>query len=64
MFVQDNQEVTSNDIRSFLVISVHDPDESFRIHPRYEWTNEADYVFSKEGPQVEVPYVGHSLEMS
>ena len=31
---------------------------------KYEWTNEADSVFAKEGPRVEVPYVGPSLEMS
>ena len=30
---------------------------------KYEWTNEADSVFSKEDPRVEVPYVGPSLEM-
>ena len=29
----------------------------------YEWTNEAYFVFSKEGPRVEVPYVGPSFEM-
>ena len=26
--------------------------------------NEADSVYAKEGPRVEVPYVGPSLEMS
>ena len=31
---------------------------------KYEWTNEADSVFAKEGPRVEVPYVWPSLEMS
>ena len=31
---------------------------------KYEWTNEADSVFSKEGPRIEVPYVWHSLEVS
>ena len=31
---------------------------------KYEWTNEVDFMFAKEGPQVEVPYVGPSLEMS
>ena len=31
---------------------------------QYEWTNEADSMFAKEGPRVEVPYVGPSLEMS
>ena len=31
---------------------------------KYEWTNEADSVFAKEGPWVEVSYVGPSLEMS
>ena len=31
---------------------------------KYEWMNEEDYVFSKEGPRVEVPYVGPSLEIS
>ena len=31
---------------------------------KYERTNEADSVFAKEGPRVEVPYVGPSLEMS
>ena len=31
---------------------------------KYEWTNEVDSVFAKEGPRVEVPYVGPSLEMS
>ena len=31
---------------------------------KYEWTNEADSMFAKEGPRVEVPYVGPSLEMS
>ena len=30
---------------------------------KYEWTNEADSVFAKEGPRVEVPYVRPSLEM-
>ena len=25
---------------------------------KYEWTNEVDSVFAKEGPRVEVPYVG------
>ena len=31
---------------------------------KYEWTNEADSVFSKEDPLVEVPFVGPLLEMS
>ena len=31
---------------------------------KYEWTNEADSVFDKEGPRVKVPYVGPSLEIS
>ena len=31
---------------------------------KYEWTNEANSVFAKEDPRVEVPYVGSSLEMS
>ena len=31
---------------------------------KYEWTNEADSMFAKNGPRVEVPYVGPSLEMS
>ena len=34
VFVQDNQEVKSdscNDIRSFLVIALHDPDESLNF---------------------------------
>ena len=31
---------------------------------KYEWTNEADSMFAKEGPRVEVPYVWPSLEMS
>ena len=31
---------------------------------KYEWMNEADSVFAKEGPRVEVPYVWPSLEMS
>ena len=31
---------------------------------KYKWTNEADSVFAKEGPRVEVPYVVPSLEMS
>ena len=31
---------------------------------KYEWKNEADSVFAKEGPRVEVLYVGPSLEMS
>ena len=31
---------------------------------KYEWMNEADSVFAKEDPRVEVPYVGSSLEMS
>ena len=31
---------------------------------KYEWTNEADSVFAKEGPRVEVQYVGPSIEMS
>ena len=38
--LQDNQEVksdSSNDIRSFLVIALHDPDESLKLHPRYSW---------------------------
>ena len=30
---------------------------------KYEWMTEADYVFAKEGPRVEVSYVGPSLEM-
>ena len=30
---------------------------------KYEWTNEVDFMFAKEGPPVEVPYVGLSLEM-
>ena len=40
VFVHDNQEVkadSSNDIRSFLVIALHDPDESLKIHPRHSW---------------------------
>ena len=52
VFVQDNQEVksdSSNDIRSFLVIALHDPDESLKHHPRYSWclhqpTNEMNNV--------------------
>ena len=31
---------------------------------KYEWTNEADSVFAKEGPRVEVPYVWPSLGIS
>ena len=31
---------------------------------KFDWTNEADSVFAKEGPRVEVPYVWPSLEMS
>ena len=34
----DNQEVKPNlcnDIRSLLVIELHDPDESLKLHPRY-----------------------------
>ena len=31
---------------------------------KYEWTNEADSVFSNEDSRVEVPYVGPSLDMS
>ena len=31
---------------------------------KYEWMNEADSVFAKEGPRVEIPYVWPSLEMS
>ena len=31
---------------------------------KYEWKNEADSVFAKEGPQIEVPYIGPSLEIS
>ena len=31
---------------------------------KYEWLNEADSVFAKECPQVEVPFVGPSFEMS
>ena len=31
---------------------------------KYEWANEVDSVFAKEGPRVEVPYVVPSLEMS
>ena len=31
---------------------------------KYEWKNEADSVFAKEGPRVEVLYVGPSFEMS
>ena len=31
---------------------------------KYDWTNEADSVFAKEDPRVEVPYVGPSLEIS
>ena len=40
MFVKDNQEVkpdSSNDIRSLLVIALHDPDESLKLYPRYNW---------------------------
>ena len=40
VFVQDNQEVkldSSNDIRSFLVIALHNPDESLKLHPRYSF---------------------------
>ena len=29
-----------------------------------KWMNEADSVFDKEGPRVEVPYVGPSFDMS
>ena len=28
---------------------------------KYEWTNEADFVFAKKDPRVEVPYVGPHL---
>ena len=31
---------------------------------KYKWMNEEDFVFAKGGPQVEVPYVGPSLEIS
>ena len=31
---------------------------------KYKWTNEVESVFAKVDPWVEVPYVGHSLEMS
>ena len=31
---------------------------------KYEWTNESDSVFAKEGPWVEVPYVGPSIKRS
>ena len=31
---------------------------------KYEWMNEVDFVFAKEGPRVDVPSVGPSLEMS
>ena len=31
---------------------------------KYKRTNEADSVFAKEGPRVEVPYVRPSLEIS
>ena len=31
---------------------------------KYKQTNKADSVFNKEGPQVEVSYVGYSLDMS
>ena len=31
---------------------------------KYEWTNEADSMFAKEGPRIEIPYFGPSLEMS
>ena len=81
VFVQDNQEVksdSSNNIRSFLVIALHDPDESLKFilgiagvyinlrinemnKVKYEWTNEADFVFAKKDPRVEVPYVGPHL---
>ena len=84
MFVQDNQEVksdSSNNIRSFLVIALHDPMRvsnfilgicgvyiNLRMNEmnnvKYKWTNEADSVFAKEGPRVEVPYAGSSLDMS
>ena len=36
--MHDNQEVksdSSNDIRSFLVIALYDPDESLKGYPRY-----------------------------
>ena len=31
---------------------------------KYEWANDVDSMFAKEGPRVEVPYVVPSLEMS
>ena len=31
---------------------------------KYEWTNEADSMFAKKGPRLEVPYVVTSFEMS
>ena len=31
---------------------------------KYEWMNEEYFVFAKEDPRVEVPYVGPSIEMS
>ena len=80
VFVQYNQEVksdSSNDIRSFLVIALHDPDESIlgidgvyislRMNEmnnvKYEWTNETKSVFANEGPRLKVQYVGPSLEI-
>ena len=38
VLVQDNQEVkpdSSNDIRSFFVIDLHDLDEILKLHHRY-----------------------------
>lgn len=68
-FVQDNPEVksdSSNDIRLFLVIALDDPEESLNyiLGMKYKWTDEADSVFTKEGPRVEVPYVGPLIKMS
>ena len=40
VFLQDNQEVRTDsniDIRSILAIALHDPDESLKFHPRYNW---------------------------
>ena len=83
VFVQDNQVVKSLwsiDIRSFLVIALHDLMRVLNFilgiagvyirlrmngmnYVKYEWTNEVDSMFANNGPRVEVPYVGPSLEM-
>ena len=51
-----------------IILGVYDVYISLRLNQmnnvKYKRTNEAYSVFAKEGPRVEVPYVGPTLEMS